>query len=309
VARLFAEFGESLFRWRTLAESGQLLNLFDTLVADLGYHLYLNEISDDPDQAAERSENVQELRGLLARAEEEKMTLTDFLTEQSLVADVDALEAGADSITLLTLHAAKGLEFPVVFITGLEEGLLPHIRSFEDPDGMAEERRLLYVGVTRAKDYLFLTYAFRRSLYGGRSEANVASRFLEDLPAERVDGLSPRMRVQQDINHFREQTRWDSPVFGTRSPFRQSGQEDGGGKRETNEKIRSKIVPFPGGRQPGADSETRFVANQRVKHVRFGTGTVIGSKGDGPDEKVTVNFDDKKVAIKTIMADFLSPAE
>jgi hypothetical protein len=98
-------------------------------------------------------------------------------------------------------------------------------------------------------------------------------------------------------------------VFGTRSPFRQSGQEDGGGKRETNEKIRSKIVPFPGGRQPGADSETRFVANQRVKHVRFGTGTVIGSKGDGPDEKVTVNFDDKKVAIKTIMADFLSPAE
>ena len=110
---------------------------------------------------------MQELRGLLQYALEDEQPLHEFLAEQSLVADVDSLNDDNNAVTLMTLHSAKGLEFPVVFITGLETGILPHVRSFEEVGGIEEERRLFYVGVTRAKDHLYLSYAFRRALYSG----------------------------------------------------------------------------------------------------------------------------------------------
>jgi DNA helicase-2/ATP-dependent DNA helicase PcrA len=115
------------------------------------------------------------------------LTLTDFLADVALVSDVDNLSDDVDAPTLLTLHSAKGLEFPVVFITGLEEGMLPHSRSLDDPEQMAEERRLMYVGLTRAEERLFLTYAFVRTRYGD-SEPSVPSRFLDDIPPELVSG-------------------------------------------------------------------------------------------------------------------------
>jgi DNA helicase II / ATP-dependent DNA helicase PcrA len=128
-------------------------------------------------------------------AESPGISLTDFLTDVALVADVDELSEEIDAVTLMTLHSAKGLEYPIVFLTGLEEGLLPHSRSMESPVEVAEERRLLYVGMTRAERRLYLTYAFRRSWRGYRdSEPSAPSRFLEDLPDEVLKQPSDRQR-------------------------------------------------------------------------------------------------------------------
>lgn len=156
--------------------------LFERLINAVGYVRYLEE----GDDAEERMENVLELQALLAEYEEtagEGNDLATFLQDVALVTDQDTLDGRGQGVTLITLHAAKGLEFPVVFLVGMEEGLLPHIRSFDDPQQMAEERRLCYVGMTRAMDLLYLTRAYRRMTFGA-SAANPPSRFLADVPAE-----------------------------------------------------------------------------------------------------------------------------
>ena len=188
-AKGFTEFAEMIREWQTIAQSGNLINLFDQIVARIGYSFYIYEISKSEEEAQDRSDNLQEFRGLLGQFAEDEADLAEFLAEQALVADVDTLSDENDAVTLLTLHAAKGLEYPVVFLPGLEEGLLPHVRSYEDPDGMEEERRLLYVGITRAKDKLYLSYAFRRTTYGD-SAPNVPSSFLGDIPDELFDNGS-----------------------------------------------------------------------------------------------------------------------
>jgi DNA helicase-2/ATP-dependent DNA helicase PcrA len=160
----------------------------DRVIAETGYEAYLR---DGTEEGEDRWNNVQELRSVAA--EYADLSLSDFLADVALVSDVDNLPEEVDAPTLLTLHSAKGLEFPVVFITGLEEGLLPHSRSWEDPESLAEERRLLYVGITRAKDRLYLTYAFRRARYGAY-EPNVPSRFLEEIPSHLIEGVRVRTR-------------------------------------------------------------------------------------------------------------------
>ena len=209
-------------------------------------------------------ENVAALRGLIF--DKKDLELNDFLTDTALVSDLDTLDPEKDGVTLLTLHAAKGLEFPVVFITGLEDGLLPHSRSFSEPDAMAEERRLLYVGLTRAKDHLYLTYAFRRSLYG-ESIPGIPSRFLGDIPAELTEGVSPRLQTLRDrsrLRNARPAGSSDSP------PSRARSSSSTGAVRKQR--------------------ETRYKAGQRVYHSKFGEGTVIDSRPDGQDEEVQVRF-------------------
>ena len=299
VKRLFADFGEQIATWQALAAEGRLLDVFDKIMTDVGYRVYLAEISDSDEQVIEREENMQEIRGLLKMAEDDGMTLSEFLTEQSLVSDVDALEEDADTVTLLTLHAAKGLEFPVVFLAGLEEGLLPHMRSFDDIDGMEEERRLMYVGVTRAKDHLMLSYAFRRTMWGS-SQANVPSRFLSDLPVELTSGVSPGLANTTDQRNLREQTRWDTPKFTQKEPTAPKKPkrpevpplppEPSPPKSKTRSKLRDKIVPFPGS-QSKNKPQTKFVSGDRVRHPQFGPGMVIESEVDGGVEVVRVVFD------------------
>ena len=159
-----------------------ICNLLDRIIADTGYEAY---IRDGTEEGEDRWENVQELRVVATQYAD--ATLTDFLADVALVSDVDNLTDGVNAPTLLTLHSAKGLEFPVVFIVGLEEGLLPHFRSLDYPEALAEERRLMYVGVTRAKERLFLTHAFRRARRGDY-EPNVPSRFLADIPETLAEG-------------------------------------------------------------------------------------------------------------------------
>jgi DNA helicase II / ATP-dependent DNA helicase PcrA len=283
----FVKFGTLLKKWRELVSTGSMINLFDTLMSDIGYSLYLNEISDTPEQSVERAENIQELRGLISTSQDEEKSLAEFLVDQSLVSDVDDLDYGEESVTLLTLHAAKGLEFPIVFITGVEEGMLPHIRAFDEPEGMTEERRLLYVGITRAEDRLFLTHSFRRSMYGN-SHNNAPSRFLADLPSELVDGLNPKITIDAGRRSLREQTVWEPRAAQTRT------------KPITQGKFASKITPFPG-------FSTKFKTNERVIHEQFGEGSVIESKSRGGVELVTVIFDTSH-SIKKIDADMLSKA-
>jgi DNA helicase-2/ATP-dependent DNA helicase PcrA len=171
--------------------------LLDQVLSLTGYAKYLQ---DGGDMAEERLENVLELRSVMSEYEEvagEDGDLATFLRDVALVADVDELREGSSAVTLITLHAAKGLEFPVVFLIGLEEGVLPHIRSFDDPGQMEEERRLCYVGITRAMDLLYLTRSYRRFSFGSHS-ANPPSRFLADIPAhlKRPFGSTPRSYVE-----------------------------------------------------------------------------------------------------------------
>jgi DNA helicase-2/ATP-dependent DNA helicase PcrA len=179
---------------RLQADAGRPLpDLLDQVLTLTGYAKYLQDGGED---AEDRIENVLELRSLMSEYEEvggEQGDLAAFLQDVALVADVDELREGTPAITLITLHAAKGLEYPVVFLIGLEEGVLPHIRSFDDPRQMEEERRLCYVGMTRAMDLLYLSRSYRRFSFGQQA-ANPPSRFLNDVPAhtKRPYGSTPR---------------------------------------------------------------------------------------------------------------------
>jgi DNA helicase-2/ATP-dependent DNA helicase PcrA len=273
-AKSFATFAELIGGLRILAEQNDLTIVFDELLARIGYNLYLTDISDTNDEAQERMENVAALRGLIS--DKKDLELNEFLSETALVSDLDALDTEKDGVTLMTLHAAKGLEFPVVFISGLEDGLLPHSRSFSEPDAMAEERRLLYVGLTRAKDALYLTYAFRRSLYG-ESMPGVPSRFLGDIPPELTEGISPRLQTLRDRTGYETATHWDRQPSMPRN-----------------------VISFE--KATRKQRETRFKAGQRVYHNKFGEGTVIDSRPDGQDEEVQVRF--IKYGLKLLAASF-----
>lgn len=163
-----------------------LLEVLDKVLERCGYESFLR---DGTEEGEERWRNVMELRTVVQEYLDlpRQGALTTFLEEVALVSDVDNLDETVDASTLLTLHSAKGLEFATVFIVGMEEGLFPHSRSFDDPAQMEEERRLCYVGITRAKEHLYLLYAFRRALYGD-SSINEPSRFLTDVPMHLVRG-------------------------------------------------------------------------------------------------------------------------
>ncbi len=255
VAPLLA-FYELLQDWIEVRETLKPAQLIDRLLEESGYREWLR---DGTEEAEDRWQNVQELRTVATAYDEMEIdvALDAFLEEVALVSETDNLEVGSDVPTLLTLHAAKGLEFPVVFIAGLEEGLLPHSRSFEDPDGMEEERRLFYVGVTRAADRLYLLRTFRRGNWG-RSDFAEPSRFLEDLPRELTGGSTPARQSH------RQMTTW--------------------GSDERRPAARATY-----------GATLRFSPGQQVLHPVFGKGTVITSKLVGGDEEVSVAFTGKGV--------------
>lgn len=251
-------FLELLNRIVRLAEKLAPADLIAAVAEEVDYHRYLLSNFDDSE---ERWENVEELKNLAAQHAqlEDEPSLLTFLEEVALISDQDTLDESKEGSTLITLHAAKGLEFPVVFMVGMEEGILPHIRSFEDPSQMDEERRLCYVGMTRAKDHLFLVRSVRR-FRGGMSSANPPSRYWKDLPEDLVD-MRTRAITEPDI----------------RSGARM-------------------YPPGPGRRQVvGLDEESLateldYKAGDRVRHAKFGDGIVVTSSPRGSDREVTVAF-------------------
>ena len=274
---VLSAFLEMLDGWIAFSQQSTVAQLIDRVLEDTGYSGYIRDGADSPsDEGEERWDNVMELRNVAAEYSE--LTLTDFLADVALVSDVDNLSGDVDAVTLLTLHSAKGLEFPVVFIVGLEEGLLPHSRSLEAPEEMAEERRLMYVGLTRAEARLFLTYAFVRTRYG-ETEVAIPSRFLEDIPLELVDG---------DWQGNKQSGRTSQSNPRRSGP----GRTPGTGYVVTG-------APPARSSSPSQDAP-QFRAGQRVRHAQFGEGLVIESRPDGADEIVTVSFEG--VGLKRLVA-------
>jgi DNA helicase-2/ATP-dependent DNA helicase PcrA len=177
--KVMAGFASMMEEFIARSQELNLIELFDLVVESSGYRRYLSGLVD----GEERWENILELRTVAQEYRDLKSTegLAAFLEGVALVSDVDGLEEGVDAVTLITLHQAKGLEFPAVFIVGMEDGILPHFKSIDDPEQLEEERRLCYVGITRAKKRVYLVRAFRRSLMGS-STVNRPSRFLQDIP-------------------------------------------------------------------------------------------------------------------------------
>jgi DNA helicase-2/ATP-dependent DNA helicase PcrA len=177
---ILADFGSMLSSWHSEKDNLAVPVLFDRILEDVNYQAY---IDDQSEEGVDRWENVVELRRIAF--EYMDRSLVDFLENIALVSDQDTLPDRINTPTLLTLHAAKGLEFKQVFITGLDDGLLPHSRSRDEPEEMAEERRLFYVGITRARDQLYLVRAEARTSFGSY-ESTIASSFLEQIPAEKL---------------------------------------------------------------------------------------------------------------------------
>ncbi|MEW5987128.1 MAG: UvrD-helicase domain-containing protein, partial [Chloroflexota bacterium] len=274
------QLGETLQGWLRLRDMVGVGDLLDTILEAIRYREYLD---DGTEEGRERWENVMELRNVAAL--DPALHLGEFLEQVSLVSEVDNLEETPNAPTLLTLHAAKGLEFPIVFITGLEEGMLPHSRSLNDPEELAEERRLFYVGLTRAKDQVHLSHAFRRTFFGD-SELNTPSRFLNDIPADLLSGGSHRQRHQQAVARASSWS-WSPPasrfVGGDSSPAKDVSVE-------TFRRNVSTDRPLPKPYQEveeetaAAPVKARFRPGQRVRHAKFGDGIVIDSKITGDDE-------------------------
>lgn len=202
--RALIEFVTLLDGWIAHKVQQSVGKLMDLVLQESGYGRYVN---DGTEEGRDRWENIQELRGVAAEYTQDASSdpLADFLNDVSLVSDVDALADTADAPTLMTLHSAKGLEFPVVFITGLEEGTLPHSRSLADQDALEEERRLCYVGLTRAQERLYLSYAFCRTMWGD-DDVRSPSRFLSEIPQELLTGAFSRPR--KSTRRARSSARW-----------------------------------------------------------------------------------------------------
>jgi len=257
-----ATFGDLITRLIEQSMALDTTELIDLAVERTGYGSMLRE---DKERGEERMENLQELRASAEQfsGSDERGQLTDFLENVALVSDVDGLQGGddseidADAITLITLHQAKGLEYDAVFLVGLEDGMLPHSRSLEDPAQLEEERRLLYVGMTRARKRLYMFRAFQRRFHG-QSGSQTASRFLLEIPESLVT-------IRDIRGHSRVADRIPDPMWTKRAAS----------------------TPAP---RPATRSADEFAPGEKVKHDVFGEGVVVSSFGSGSDTQVTVAF-------------------
>jgi DNA helicase-2/ATP-dependent DNA helicase PcrA len=194
--------------------------------------------------------------------------LTDFLTHAALEAGDTQAAEGRSAVQLMTVHAAKGLEFNLVFITGLEEGLFPHDNSLNDEDGLQEERRLMYVAITRARKKLYLTHCQTRMMYG-QTRYHIASRFLDEVPTELLQWLSPKPKDNAHIAY--------ASSYGYSAGSPQSKSESGS---------------YGSASSKSASASHPYRVGQTVQHAKFGSGVVVNLEGGGNDARVQVNFRD-----------------
>jgi DNA helicase-2/ATP-dependent DNA helicase PcrA len=263
-----ADFAGMLANWRAALPIATITELFDRIATDIGYQSYLD---DGTEEGAERWENVSELRRLTQ--DYATRTLDEFLQDVALISDQDTITENVNAPTLLTLHAAKGLEFGAVFIVGLDDGILPHSRSFDEPEEMEEERRLFYVGITRAKERLYLVRSVQR---GGRgyAEETFPSRFLDDIPPELLIGRARTGRTLRGRPPARPgaagragETFWSAPNQPSR---------------------------------PAPIIQSKYRAGTRVRHPLWEEGIVLNSRIQDDDEIVDIVFE--SVGIKRLAA-------
>lgn len=249
-ATSLAGFGKQLSGWCNLEGEPSPLRLMERILEDIKYRAY---IDDGTEEGSERWENVMELRRLATENQDQGLGV--FLENIALVSDQDTIDEHASVPTLLTLHAAKGLEFPTVFITGLNDGTLPHSRSFEDPEAMQEERRLLYVGITRAENQLYLLHTLNQFRYGYNGPAD-PSRFLEDIPLDLTEDAYTSFGTRRAPASMRSYASWESSDI------------------------------------PDEPVEQKYSTAMRVRHVSWGDGLVLNSKIDDGEEIIDIIFDD-----------------
>jgi len=310
-----AETAEAVPGFRQPGDAATLPELIKFLIDRSGYIRSLEE--EGTPEAFSRVENLKELANAAQDAEERGETLAEFLDHAALISDTDQYEPDS-RVTLMTLHSAKGLEFPMVILAGMEEGLFPHSRTLNDPNQMEEERRLCYVGLTRAMNSLMITRARYRRRYGNdMPEASLPSRFLEEIPAhllEPVGGTSAaameRARYgsnyaeEDSVRHYSYEDE-DQSVYTRQSKTRAAKSPDS----------IDNIARFFSSRGPAVSKSTRpkldipapassagIKAGQRVRHPKYGEGIVFRREGDGEDAKITVQF--SKFGVKKLVEKF-----
>ena len=272
-ARGLLQFTELISDLRSRVEQAPPSELVQRVMEQSGYVAEL--IADGSDEAEERRRNLQELvnAALQYQEENEEGTLEGFLASAALASDADSKDTEQDRVTLMTLHASKGLEFPVVFLVGMEQGLFPSYRSLEDPAALEEERRLCYVGITRAKERLFLSHASERRLWGGMREPAVPSVFLSELPEALVQGDIPRsggaaIRREQRLDRL------------TRVDREESQRVAAGGAAGSPANAVRRRAP-----------QRNWAVGDRVRHSSFGEGQVTHLFGSGEKISLAVKFE------------------
>ena len=264
------EFGILIFTLVAEMDDKSVLDILEAILDRTRYLAQLEESTDPQDQA--RAENIGELLSVAKDFQDTNPTGTveDFLEQVALVNDVDSFEQEESKVTLMTLHAAKGLEFPIVFLGGLEEGLFPHSRTLMNPEEIEEERRLAYVGITRAEKELYISNATTRTVFG-RTSSYLPSRFIDEIPAELVDGLRAKRRIPDDIKPTvpRHMSVASRPV--------------------TKPIIRNEVI---------AD----WKVGDTAIHSKWGNGKVVNVSGEGAGMKLTIEFPTQ--GVRVVMAKF-----
>lgn len=264
------EFGILIFTLVAEMDDKSVLDILEAILDRTGYLAQLEESTDPQDQA--RAENIGELLSVAKDFQDTNPTGTveDLLEQVALVNDVDSFEQEESKVTLMTLHAAKGLEFPIVFLGGLEEGLFPHSRTLMNPEEIEEERRLAYVGITRAEKELYISNATTRTVFG-RTSSYLPSRFIDEIPAELVDSLRAKRRIPDDIKPTvpRHMSVASRPV--------------------TKPIIRNEVI---------AD----WKVGDTAIHSKWGNGKVVNVSGEGAGMKLTIEFPTQ--GVRVVMAKF-----
>jgi len=268
-----AKFSKLLNDLEAMAQTAKISDVLIEALVRSGYRYNL-EMSRDPQDEA-RVENLDALVGQVVEYQlrNQEATLADYLAEITLAAAADEIDDGSGQVSLMTLHTAKGLEYPVVFIAGLEQGTLPHMRSFEEVGGLAEERRLFYVGITRAMKQLYLTLALQRTLFG-QMNSTMPSNFLLDIPTELVDQRGAER---------------DKPMYQPRAV----------GSGNYDRPVREKKVWNNAITQVRNNEGLVLAVGDKVKHDDFGLGTVLATTGEGARQTAEIRFE--RVGTKRLM--------
>ena len=304
------EFVNCIEELRVKKDDIQISELIKETLKKSGYTKALED--ENTVEAENRIENLDEFLTVAIEFEEESADnkLSDFLEGITLSSDIDNMEETEDTVTLMTLHSAKGLEFPVVFLVGLEEGIFPGYKSISEPKELEEERRLCYVGITRAKENLFLTCSKQRTIFGSTS-CNQVSRFLKEIPSELLDGYEEALGEREETNSIFTDSKY-SWTYGSKDngniktykvdktePAVAAASTNSGFMFRTAESFLNSITKKSTNNNVDL---SKYKEGVRIFHKKFGEGTISVVEPEGEDLKVDINFD--KVGHKRLMAKF-----
>ena len=307
------EFVNAIEELRTKKDDIKISDLIKETLKKSGYTQALE--NENTIEAENRIENLDEFLTVAIEFEDESADnkLSDFLEGITLSSDIDNMEETEETVTLMTLHSAKGLEFPVVFLVGMEEGIFPGYKSIGEPKELEEERRLCYVGITRAKEYLFLTCSNQRTIFGSTS-CNQVSRFLKEIPSDLLDGYDKALGEKQESNNLFGDSKY-SWTYGSKDngniktykidkqepsvAAASSNSNNNGFMFRTAESFLNNLTKKATGTNVDL---SKYKAGVKIYHKKFGEGIISNVEPEGDDLKVDINFD--KVGHKRLMAKF-----